>query len=78
MNTPNERNRLLSRISSAITANAADLQRLDLAQLGRKADKAYRFENLLTSLKAQLADKAALRVQVPVAEVAAELESLAA
>jgi hypothetical protein len=78
MNIRNYRNNLLARISGGISANAANLQRLDLAQLGRKAEAACQLQDMLADLKYRIAEKAALRAQVSFAADALELQSLAA
>jgi hypothetical protein len=78
MNIRNYRNNLLARISGSISANAANLQRLDLARIGRRAEAACQVQDMLADLKYRIAEKAALRAQVAFAADSLELESLAA
>jgi hypothetical protein len=52
---------LLSRISSGICENATKVHRLDLEGLGRRAEAACQFQDMLTDLKDRIAWKAAVR-----------------
>ena len=78
MNIRNNQNRLLAKISNGISANAANLQRLDLARIGRRADAACQFQEILTGLKERLAQKAAANAQAAFATARPELQPLAA
>ncbi len=78
MNLRNNQNRLLARISNGISANAANLQRLDLARIGRRAEAACQFQEILTGLKEQLARKAAVNAEATFAAAAPELQPMAA
>jgi hypothetical protein len=61
MNTRNHQNRLLAQISSGISAHAANLQRLDLARLSRRAEAACQFQAMLAEIKGQITRKSAQR-----------------
>ena len=78
MSARNYQNNLLARISSGISAKAANLQLLDLTQLGRRAEAACQFQNLLADIKHQIARKSAVRAQMPLAIEALAVHSLAA
>ena len=78
MNLRNNQNRLLAKIGNGISANAASLQRLDLARIGRRAEAACQFEEILAGLKQQLAVKAARHAEVSFAAAAPALQPMAA
>jgi hypothetical protein len=78
MNIRNHQDSLLARISSGITANAAQLQRLDLARLGRGAEAACKFQDVLADLKERIERRAALRAQSAFAIDGIALPSMAA
>jgi hypothetical protein len=78
MNLRNNQNRLLAKIGNGISANAASLQRLDLARIGRRAEAACQFEQILAGLKQQIALKAAAHAQTSFAAAGPELQTLAA
>ena len=62
MNASNSQGSLLTRISDGITARAAHLHRLELSRFSRRTQAAIQFQGMITNLKFQLAQKAALRV----------------
>src|ERR1035437_8525998 len=64
---------LLSRISSGICENATELHRLDLERLGRRAEAACQFQDVLTDLKDLIAWKAAVRTGSACADGSVEL-----
>jgi len=78
MNRRIYQNNELARMSNTIVATAARLQRLDLARLGRAAEAAWRFQDILADLKCQIARKATLRATGPVGTAGCDLQTLAA
>jgi hypothetical protein len=64
---------LLSRISSGICDNAAELRRLDLERLGRRAEVECQLQETLTGLKHKIARKASMRPPSACADSSVEL-----
>ncbi len=58
---------VLARISSGMSADATKLHRLDLERLGRGAEAACQFQDMLADLKGRIARRAAMRTRSPFA-----------
>jgi hypothetical protein len=70
--------RLLTQISSGMTANASQLHRHELERLGRKAVAVCRFQEMLDDLKDRIARRSAIRTGPRFVVAGVELPSQAA